>query len=152
MSQFDRQETALQPFQPQVLTRQAVLVLLHRAVIAQHPHALRKLGIAGDNRTAFAQAAQILSWIKAEATGDAQRSGFAAFVIGAVRLAGILNQVKIVTTRNFEQRIHIRRLAVKIDRQDRLGVRRNRRFDQLADPWCRRPDRHLQTPAARPPR
>ena len=135
MSQFDRQKAALQTFQPKVVTRQAVLILLHRTVVAQHPHPLRQFGIAGDNRSAFAQAAKILSRIEAEATGNAQRTGFAAFVSRAVRLAGVFNQVKIVATRDFEQRIHIRRLAVKMYRQERLGVRRNRRFDQLRDPW-----------------
>ena len=51
--------------------------------------------------------------------------------ICAVRLASIRNDRQTVLSRDFEDRRHIRRLAIQVHRHNRFRPRRNRLLDQL---------------------
>ena len=57
------------------------------------------------------------------------RADAPALVLGAVRLAGVLDHDQAVASRDRQDRIHVGRLAVEVHRHDRLGPRRDRRFD-----------------------
>src|SRR4029453_5786920 len=56
-----------------------------------------------------------------EATSVAYSSCFSAFVLGAVSLSRILNNKKTVCTRELQNRIHVRRLPEKMNRNDCFG-------------------------------
>ena len=52
-------------------------------------------------------------------------------ILRAVRLRGVFDQRQIVLAANRQQRVQVRRVPVEMDRQDRLGARRDGAFDQL---------------------
>src|SRR5439155_1644969 len=69
----------------------------------------------------LAESAKILSGIKTEAARVAHRARFSALVLGAVSLSGIFNDKESVCAREFQNRIHVRRLPEKVNRNDRFG-------------------------------
>ncbi len=107
-----------------------MVVLLLRAPVAQHPDRARVLGVVGHHHAALAIGAQVLAGVEAEAghVGDAARAP--ALVFGAVRLAGVLDDHQSMPAGDLQQRIHVGRLAVQADRNDRLGLVGDRRLER----------------------
>ena len=78
------------------------------------------LFVLGHNRTALAVSAQVFAGIKAEAAGSADRPGFFVLVSGAVGLAGIFDDDEVISLCDFHDGIHVGRLAVEMDGNNRL--------------------------------
>ena len=72
------------------------------------------------DRAGLAKCAKIFPGIEAEAAGVAHCACFSTLVLGAVSLSGILNDKEPVRAREFQNRIHVRRLPKKMNRNDRF--------------------------------
>jgi len=108
-----------------------VVVLGCLPVITQHPEAIAQGRIVGDHRPGFAPGAQVFAGIKAEAGHHAERADDLAAVLRPVRLGGVFHQREIVFAANRQNRVHVERVAVEMDRHDRFGARRDGALDQL---------------------
>ena len=81
--------------------------------------------VVGRDGSRFAAGAQVLAGIEAERRGCAQRPGLAPAlllareVLGAVRLAGILDDQQVVLAGEIQDRIHVGHLPVQVHRHDR---------------------------------
>ncbi len=102
-----------------------MVILFGLAVVPQHTHFLRHgLAVRG-GRAAFPARAQILSGIKAECGRLADRAGLEPAVLllreifGAMGLAGIFHNDQAIALRQFNDRVHIRDLTVKVHGNDR---------------------------------
>src|SRR5512139_2869134 len=95
-----------------------MVVFAALAMISQHPHGLRKLIVAGHHGAGIAESAQVLSRVEAEASGDAHAAGPSALVKCAMGLAGILDYRQLVLAGDLQNRVHVSRLAVKVDGDD----------------------------------
>ena len=90
--QFDAQECGLQLIEPAVAPVAAFDVVLGRpAVLAQRPGARRNFAVRRDDRTAIAERPQVLGWIEAEASGQAERAGAFSAPRRAVRLRTVFD-------------------------------------------------------------
>src|SRR5437773_2446728 len=69
----------------------------------------------------FVEGAKIFPGIKTEATRVSYRACFSAFVLCAMRLSGIFNDEKSVCACKFQNRVHVRWLPEKVNRNDRFG-------------------------------
>ena len=92
MAQLDAQDRALDAVHAVVEALQDVVVALFLAPVAQHAdRSWHVLVVVGDDDAALAVGAEVLAGIEAEAAGHADAAGAAALVLGAVRLAGVLD-------------------------------------------------------------
>jgi hypothetical protein len=73
--------------------------------------------------------AQVLARIEAEAAGVAEAADRAVLVDRAVRLARVLDHLEPVALGDLEDGVHVGRVAVEMDRHDRLRLRRDLRLD-----------------------
>src|SRR5206468_11093720 len=69
----------------------------------------------------LAKSAKVFSGIEAETAGVTQSACFSTLVLSAVSLSCILDNKKPVCPREFQNRIHVRRLPEKMNRDDCLG-------------------------------
>src|SRR6266403_2135353 len=120
MWELHGEDTALNAFEAQVIGGKVVFVLLDRAVISQHAHLYRQLGVVRGDRAAFTASAKVLAGIKAETCGIAKRTCAAPLVLCSVRLAGILNYWEIMPSGDGIDGVYVRWLAIEVDRNDRL--------------------------------
>src|SRR5690349_1586712 len=84
MGQLDRKQSSLQPLEPKIKSGQAVLIFAQRAMVAQHTQFLRQISIVGDNRSALAESAEILSRIEAKAACKTNRPRLSPLIFGTV--------------------------------------------------------------------
>src|SRR6185503_3771654 len=89
------QHRGLNSFEPKVITDYLVAIFLFRAVIAQQAHAARELCVAGDDCSAFAVGAEVLSRIETETPDVAESAHATAFVFSAVGLGGVFDNQQI---------------------------------------------------------
>ena len=122
MAQLDAKDAALHPFHAVVEALEHVVVLLLRAPVAQHPDPFRHRRVVGHDHAAFAVGAEVLARVEAEAPRVAERAHRTSFVRRAVRLAAVLDHLQAMAFRDVEDRVHVGRLAVEMDRDDRLGA------------------------------
>ena len=87
--------------------------------------------VAGDHRAAVAECAEIFAGIKTEAAHVAHRAAQPALVSRAVRLGGVLHNEQLPFLCDLQQRVHVRRMAVKMHRHDGFGARRQGAFHRL---------------------
>src|SRR4029079_5248535 len=73
----------LQRIEPAVETHEMMIVPRLHTMVAQHAQPRREFGVVGRDQTAVAEATQVLGWIKAEAAGQAHRTGASALVFRA---------------------------------------------------------------------
>ena len=106
-----------------------MLVAAPLRVVAQGADALGEDRVVGGHRAAFAGRAEVLAGVEPEAAEASHRAGAAAAVVGAVRLRRVFDDRDAVAVGDREDGVHRRRLAVEMDRQDRLGARRDRRLE-----------------------
>src|SRR5262249_14815066 len=99
-------------------------------MIPQASHALGDSVIIGDDRTGFAEAAQILSRIKPEAAYLSHRSDLLPFVPASVCLSCILDQFQSMAIGDFLQRVEVGRLAIEVHRYNGPGPSRYSLFHQ----------------------
>ena len=119
---LDGEDAALDAIHSHVEPGELVHVFLFGTMIAPHPDAMRELGIVGSDRAAFAAGTEVFARIEAEAAGDSKGARPAALVLGTVGLACILNHRDGVPVGDFENGIHIRCLAVQVNREDGAGA------------------------------
>ena len=72
--------------------------------------------VAGRHQPALAEGAEVLGRIEAEAAERAERARLRAAVARAVRLCGVLDHGEAVPGGDRADRIHVRHLAVEVDR------------------------------------
>src|SRR6266567_1040389 len=94
-------------------------------MIADHLYLLRQARIVRSDCARLPTGPQILPGIKAECRRPAHRAGLhpaialAGKIFSAVGLASVFNHDEIVLLRDFQNRIHVGSLAIKMDRNER---------------------------------
>ena len=83
-----------------------------------------------DHRSGVAKGAEIFAGIETERRGIADRSDALSAPASAVRLGCVFDHFQIVLARDLHDRVHVARLAVKVDRDDGFRPRRDRRLDE----------------------
>ena len=115
MPELDTQDSCLQLVHTTIEASKVVLEAPPLSVVPQQANMLRVIGGAGDDHAAVAVAAEILRWVKAEATEQAEAPYLLALVRRAMRLAGVLDDFEPSVVRNREQRLDIGRVAIEVD-------------------------------------
>jgi hypothetical protein len=90
-------------------------------VIAESPDALRERGIVSHHRTGISKSAKVLAWIEAEAAHVRKAAGSPPSPCRTMRLGSIFHYRKAGGSRNLSDRVHIDRLSVKVNNDDRSG-------------------------------
>src|SRR5690348_8563418 len=103
-------------------------ILALRPPVPHHPDLPREDLIIGGYGAPLAVGAEVLSGIEAEAPQITQTADAFAPVLGSVRLSRILYYSKIVAPRDGKNGVHVRGVAVKVNRYDRAGPIRNSGF------------------------
>ena len=96
-------------------------------MIAQSPCALIEVAVIRRHHTAFTGRDDLVA-VEAEHAASAEASDAAPPVLRAMGFGRILDDGHAMRVGNFAQRIHIRRVPVKMHRHDRLGSWRQQRF------------------------
>jgi len=125
MRQLGPQDGSLDRVEARIHALHLVHVFHPAAIVAQHADAVGQIGAVRGDRTAIAQGAQVLAGIEAPAHHIAMRADAAPLVARAMGLGGILDHRKAVLTRQRKDRVKVGRLAVEVNRQDRLCRRSN---------------------------
>src|ERR1700730_3496686 len=120
MAQLDSQYSRLDSVHPAIPPNHAVVIFADLAVIPQDPNLILQLGVASHHRAGFTKRSKILSGIKAETRRVTKCPNPSTVIFRSVRLARIFNDVEAVFACKFDNRIHVRRLAEKINRNDCL--------------------------------
>ena len=99
-----------------------------RAVVVEGMAAFPQFFVVADHRAALA-GVEVLGCLEAEAAGLSVRAHLAAAPFRQVRLAGVLEHRDLVLRGDREDRVEIADAAPEVHRDDRLGRRRDRRFE-----------------------
>ena len=113
--QLDAEHRGLDGIETAVIALDVVKIFLRLPVIPDHADLLRHLFVLGHDGAGLAEGAEVLAGVEAKAAGCAQGSCFFAFVRGAVGLAGVFDDNEVELASDFEDRVHVGRLAVKVD-------------------------------------
>ena len=106
--------------------------------------------VVGRQHAAVAVAAEVLGRIEAEAADVAERAGAATAILRADRLAGVFDHRQSrASAPCASSGVHVGALAVQMDGNDRLGLRRDERRPAARRRGCTSPDRCRRTPASR---
>src|SRR5204863_8930588 len=99
------------------------------AMVPRGADLVRGRVIVGDDHAAFARR-RVLRRVEGETGRVTEVARFLPVVFGAVGLSGVLDDRDAVFLRRVDDRFHLRRLAVKVDRHDGRGfaVDRGRHF------------------------
>ena len=101
------------------------------AVRAQQAHAIGEVGVARDDGSAVAPAAEVLRRVEREAADVAERADALAAVEGAVRLRRVLDHAEARGAGDLEDRVQIDGRAHQVDRDHRARARADRGRDGL---------------------
>ena len=129
MAQLHAEHGALHAVHAVVEGAELVLVAHLLAPRAQEAQLLRPLGVVGHHRAALAVGAEILAGIEAEAAEVAHRAAPPPVVLGAVRLARVLDDGDALAPRDVENRVHVGRLAVQVHGNDGFRPRGDGGFE-----------------------
>ena len=108
----------LNSIHPAVPTDQRVVILLNLPVIPENPDFILQFIIVSHDSAGFAKCAQIFPRVKTETADIAHRTSLATLVLSPVRLGGIFNHEKTMLTPERQDRIHIRDLPEKVNRNE----------------------------------
>src|SRR5213593_178718 len=100
-------------------------------MVAELPDGFGRTWIARDDGASVAAGSEVFRGIEAKAGGVAYGSNSSAVVAGAVGLGRVFNHSQLIAPGNLEHLVHVRWLAVQMDRDDRFGSRRNAIFDSF---------------------
>ena len=121
MRQLHAQHRTLNAFHA-VIEPDFIVIIAHGgAVLAQRTRAFGKFRIVGHERAAFAAGSQVFAGIKTEAGHLAERADFFAPVGRRMRLRGILHQRQPMFATDFQNRVDVERVPVKMDGHHHLG-------------------------------
>src|SRR2546422_6848230 len=124
MTKFPPQDTRLHCIEPAVVPLDVVEVFAGLAVVAQHPNSSGDPPIVCSTRARFSTRAQVFSRIEAEASRAAHRAGphptilLAGKIFSPVSLASVFNHDQVVSFRELQDGIHVRRKAVQVHGDD----------------------------------
>src|ERR1051326_850172 len=107
----------------------AVNVALVRAMIAQFANNAIHFFVIGYQRAAIAKGTQVFLDNKTGCGSITQFADFEPIAMGVDGLGVIFNHMQFMFIGNFSNRLHIRALAVQMDRDDRFGLVSDCRFD-----------------------
>ena len=113
--QLDAEHRSLDRIETAVVAFEVVKIFLRLPVIPDHAHLLRHLFVLRHDGPGFAEGSEVLAGIEAETASRAQRAGLPVFIGGAVGLAGVFDDDKLVLPGDLEDRVHVGRLAVEVD-------------------------------------
>jgi hypothetical protein len=117
------QDRRLQGIEPRRGPDHAMVVAGLLTVRAQQAHPLGDLGVGRRHRAAVAPRPEVLGRVEREAPGVAQRADAAAVIARAVGLRGVLDHEQAGLARQREDRVHVDRLAIEVDRDDGARAR-----------------------------
>ena len=127
MRQLDRQRRRLELVQTRDGRLTLADVLLAPAIHAQRPRAFGHLRVAGEDRAAVAERAEVLGRVEAERGRVAEGANTLARVLGAVRLGAILEHLEPVRSRALHDLVDGRGLSVQVHDQHRAASDRSLR-------------------------
>ncbi len=129
--EFGQQHGRLESVEAAVDADAGVAVAAFLAVIAEFFHGGGERAVVGEAGTAIAIAAEGLGRKEAGATDGAEISGVAAAVQRSETLCCVFDDGETVARRDGVDGVHLRRLAVEADGENRSGPRRDGGFDFL---------------------
>lgn len=127
--EFGAENGALDAVHAGVPTDGVVLISSHLAVFPKADDAFAELAVVGDHGAGLPESAEVLCGVEAKATGVTQASRFAAFVECAVGLASVFDDEQRMLFSDFENGVHIGRLAEEVDGDDGASPLRNGRLE-----------------------
>src|SRR5262249_11075804 len=110
--QLDAEHGGLHPFHAGIESNLEMLVSARLGMIAQRTYTLRQDLIVRNDGAGFAETTEVLSRVKAEASGAPERSDAAAVIPGAMCLRGVFDQRQAPIFCQITQFRQIRRLPV----------------------------------------
>ena len=125
--QLDRHHRRLQRIEAEIPADLAVVVLRLRAVVAQDRRMLGLRRVLHRQHAAVAEAAEILRREERETAVVADAARALPLPLRTDRLRGVFDHRQLVRPRHRHHRVHVRHLPVEMHRDDRLGLRRDRR-------------------------
>src|SRR5437867_6634770 len=129
--ELDLEHRGLHAVEPAVIAHDVVLVFDDSPVVAKPPYRVRNGVVVRNHSARVATRSQVFSRIKTEACRISHASCSSAVVTGAVSWRRIFSYSELLICRNIEYGAHVRRLAVQMNRYDRLGVLGDAVFDLL---------------------
>src|ERR1043165_335713 len=129
MTQLHAQNRSLHSIKTTVHAFHLVRVLFEPPVVREHAHVLHQIFILADDRTRITKSTEILSRIKTESCCIADRTHALTAPTSTVRLCCVFDDFQSMLASDLHDRIHVARLAVKMNGYDRFGPRRNCGFD-----------------------
>ncbi len=149
MRQFDAQDGGLHRVQAAVVADDFVVVLLLRAVHAQHPSVLGNRVVVRHEQAAVAVGTQCLGWKERVSPNVPHRarllpnerrsewgiavgaltSGAVARVARTERLSAVFDDLQVVAAGDLDELRHRARLSVEMNRHDRPRLGRDRSFE-----------------------
>ena len=88
------------------------------------------MGVIGQHCAAVAISAKVFAGVEAETRRVSQAAGPFSLIAGAMGLGRVLDNLELIPGGQGIDRVHVRRLPVKMNRHDRLRARGNRPFDE----------------------
>src|SRR5437762_4309941 len=107
-----------------VVAEESMLILRHLPVVPEQTRFVRDRVVVRDDHAALA-GRHILGRVEREAGRVAEVARLLAVVFRAVGLGRVLDHREGLTPSGIEDRVHLRRLAVQMDRHDRGGLARD---------------------------
>ena len=129
MRQLYQQCRRLDRIQPEVAANIFVIILRLHPVVAHDEKLMIQFFVVGDDHSTITDAAEVLAGEEAKAPASSHLSGLFAFIGSRDRLCRVLDYRQRRLTSDLHNRVHIRQLAVQVNRHDRLGILGDRRFD-----------------------
>ena len=126
MRRFHPQHRGLQRIQPEIAADGLMVVLRFAAVIAHQSDARGERRVVRRHQSGVAERAEVLARKEREAAAVAERSGLTPAIGRADRLTCVFDHRDVARARDLQQRLHVDRLSVQVDRDDRFRTRRER--------------------------
>ena len=99
-----------------------MLIFLLCTPITQHADGAGIIGVVGYDHAAFTVSAQVFARVKTETAHVTHTADSSAFILRTVSLGGIFNHHQTMALGNFQNRIHICRLSVKMHGDNGFGL------------------------------
>jgi hypothetical protein len=124
MTQFNAENRSLYSVHAAIPSNHFVMVFASLAVIPKDPNFLLQLAPIGNDGACLAECAKILPRIEAKATYVSEGADPSPFIFRPVGLRCVFDNEQSMRARKLKNWIHIRRLAEKMDGNNRLGFPR----------------------------
>ena len=129
MAKLDPQDCRLKRIEPAVHPQDLVIIADAGTVRRNHAHPVGESGIVGDDHPSVAEASETLAREEADTPCSAETAELSSFVRCPHRLGSILDHRDAMFFPDSKDRIHVRRLSVEMNGDDRLCPGCDRRLD-----------------------